>query len=64
VLRNAACAPFEATERARAAAARGGALCYDTLDAAAAAIAAGKRWSAARVRARHRGEGATIGKRG
>jgi acyl-CoA synthetase (NDP forming) len=64
-LRNAACAPPGACERARAAAARGGALCVETLDAAAAAIAAAKRFGAARARARaESGERATLEGRG
>jgi acyl-CoA synthetase (NDP forming) len=49
VLRNAACAPPEVAQRARAAAGAGGALVYESLEAAAEAIAAGKRWSAARA---------------
>ena len=47
VLRNAACAPDGVAARVRAAADTAGLLCYDSLDAAASAIAAGKRWSAA-----------------
>jgi hypothetical protein len=50
-LRNAACAPPDACERARASAERAGAFCVNTLDAAAAAIGVAKRWSAARARA-------------
>lgn len=51
-LRNAICAPEGVAARVRAAADAAGLLCYESVEAAASAIAAGKRWSAARTRAR------------
>jgi hypothetical protein len=51
-LRNAACAPEGVARRVGAAADAAGVLCYESVEAAASAIGAGKRWSAARASAR------------